>query len=406
MSISRRSRRAQAASSAAIVCTLAVILVLTPTADAVIGRANIDGTGLDRGFIDTPANTTTWDVAADSGHVYWTWSDRATTGGWIGRATLDGSDVESRFIPTDGHGGLAVGGAHLYWANPQTHTIGRANLDGSGVDQSLVSSIGKRAFDVEADESHVYWAWDQDTIPPGGPRFGWVGRANLDGIGANPNLIGPLSFGSNHALALDAGHVYFTAGSEIYRADLDGTGAPSCPSPVDECVPAFVPNAPAYDLAVDGTHIYGSAFWGGGGHSAPEEGIGRATLDGSDAFAPFIITDYSLPVGMAIDSSHLYWAAQTASPKPVPPETTITKSPRKETRKRRATFRFTSSEADATFQCRLDRRPARRCESPTTFRHLRAGKHTFKVRAIGKAGDSDRSPAVYTFKVVRQRSGG
>src|SRR5215211_3977623 len=68
--------------------------------------------------------------------VYWT--DVVT--GEIGRANLDGSGVDKSFIPQARSAlSVAVGGAHVYWTSPSTGTIGRANLDGSGVDQSFIS---------------------------------------------------------------------------------------------------------------------------------------------------------------------------------------------------------------------------------------------------------------------------
>ena len=388
--------------ASSLLCILAVFVLCVPsTAEAVIGRASVDGTEIDKQFIATAPDSITWDVAVDAEHLYWTWSDDyegSPATAWIGRAHLDGTAVEPKFISNVGPGGLAVSAGYLYWANPGVHTIGRATVDGSGVNRTFITSIGERAYDVEADANHVYWAWDSETTPPGGPRFGWVGRANVDGSGADPSLIGPISFGSGSGLALDAAHVYFTGGLTVYRADLDGNGGPACPSPVDECAPGVVENAPAWDFASDGQYLFG----GLGDYpikGRPSFGIARIPLDGSVFSRAFITTDM-LPIQIAIGSGQLYWTASDSA-SPGAADTVITKAPRRRTRHRSATFRFSSGPPDATFECRLDHKPSRPCESPKSFRHLSRGRHTFRVSAIDSAGIMDQSPAVFRFRVRR-----
>jgi hypothetical protein len=84
-----------------------------------------------------------------------------------------------------------------------------------------------------------------------------------------------------------------------------------------------------------------------------------------------------------------------------PPNTRIRGGPKRVTRSRSATFRFGSTEAGSRFQCKLDRKPFRRCRSPKTYRRLRPGRHTFRVRAIDRAGNVDRSPAVKRWTIRR-----
>ena len=66
---------------------------------------------------------------------------------------------------------------------------------------------------------------------------------------------------------------------------------------------------------------------------------------------------------------------------------------------RTPTFRFRSSEAGSTFQCRLDRGRYRLCRSPYTTRRLRLGRHVLRVRAIDGLGHVDPTPLVRRFKV-------
>ncbi|HEY2053557.1 MAG TPA: right-handed parallel beta-helix repeat-containing protein [Solirubrobacterales bacterium] len=77
-------------------------------------------------------------------------------------------------------------------------------------------------------------------------------------------------------------------------------------------------------------------------------------------------------------------------------ETKIIEGPRR--RGRSVRFRFNSNRPDATFECRLDRRRFRACESPVVYRGL-AGRHAFEVRAVAASGESDPSPARQAFAV-------
>lgn len=84
-----------------------------------------------------------------------------------------------------------------------------------------------------------------------------------------------------------------------------------------------------------------------------------------------------------------------------PPETKIDRAPTKKIRKRRTSFRFSSSISGATFQCRTDdERGYRSCTSPTKLRRLKRGGHRFRVRAVS-SGTVDPSPAVKRFRVVK-----
>lgn len=62
-------------------------------------------------------------------------------------------------------------------------------------------------------------------------------------------------------------------------------------------------------------------------------------------------------------------------------------------------FTFRSNEPGSTFQCKLDRRPFKKCPSSKRVRRLAAGKHVLKARAIDSSGNVDQSPAVSRFTV-------
>ncbi len=69
----------------------------------------------------------------------------------------------------------------------------------------------------------------------------------------------------------------------------------------------------------------------------------------------------------------------------------------------RYTFVFSDPAAGARFQCRLDRqRKWRRCSSPKVYRHVKRGRHVFRLRSIDRAGN--RSPVrAVRFFVGRRR---
>lgn len=67
-------------------------------------------------------------------------------------------------------------------------------------------------------------------------------------------------------------------------------------------------------------------------------------------------------------------------------------------RKRSATFKFSSDQKGVTYLCSLDRKKFARCRSPKTYKHLKRGRHTFRVKAKNGAG-ADATPAVKKFKL-------
>jgi virginiamycin B lyase len=261
-----------------VAAILTLCLVLAARAEAfvywaddtgTIGRANLDGTGVDRSFIaDAGA------MAVDAAHIYWANSDTLT----IGRANLDGTGVAQSFITgANSFCGVAVDHEHVYWANFFGGTIGRANLNGTGVDQSFITgAFGPCGVAVHG--AHIYWA--NSPVAVNVTFEGTIGRANLDGTGVDQSFI---TAGQPDGVAVDAAHVYWadrTAG--IGRANLDGTG-------VDE---SFITRPDgASGVAVDTDHVY----WG----DANTGTIARANLDGTGVDESFI---RAAAVAVALDA--------------------------------------------------------------------------------------------------------
>lgn len=82
-----------------------------------------------------------------------------------------------------------------------------------------------------------------------------------------------------------------------------------------------------------------------------------------------------------------------------PPNTKIKRGPKGKTADRTPKFRFKADEP-ATFDCKLDRKRWRPCESPRKFRRRGFGRHKFKVRATDLAGNLEEKPAKRRFRVI------
>ena len=206
------------------VALTALLTCAAPASGAVsIGRANTDGQGMNRAFIDNAATGTPGDIAVAGDHIYW------VSGNAIGRASLNGLDVDPAFIPgLNSPAGLTANDQYLYWGGA---SIGRADVDGRDVVPSFMTPSGG-AEDVAASGQFLYWTSDVG-----------IGRANLDGTDANPKFIdtgvnaGPppapvegtyppiqLAVNSSRAFWVYGTYHQGSATSDIGRANLDGSG--------------------------------------------------------------------------------------------------------------------------------------------------------------------------------------
>lgn len=183
---------------------------------------------MDPGFITGVDNPVA--LAIDDAHIYW------VTSGSIGRANLDGSGVDESFIGGIGDPcSVAVNDAHIYWDDGFNFTIGRANLDGSGVDQGFISEGVDSPCGLAVDDAHIYW---------NDPAISTIGRANLDGRRVDGDFL-ERKDGVDGAcrIAVDDAHVYWTNFETIGRANLDGSGGDA----------SFIGGADLpCDIAVDG----------------------------------------------------------------------------------------------------------------------------------------------------------
>ena len=192
-----------------------------------IGRVKLDGTGASQTLVTSTGGAC--GLASDGTYLFWTTRNGSEEGS-IGRSKLDGTEEDEAFVQqvmppsligiavgqgfifwgsaadavgcvrTDGRfangycaslsnpsTGVAVAQGHLYWGNGQGTTIGRATI-----------AVSDMAETTDADESFMTVAGNPEGLASDGTYLYWsaagaIGRANLDGSGANDTFIGGAS---------------------------------------------------------------------------------------------------------------------------------------------------------------------------------------------------------------------
>jgi hypothetical protein len=139
----------------------------------------------------------------------------------------------------------------------------------------------------------------------------------------------------------------------------------------------------------------------------------ECSLDGAAYVACSSLTSYAgLGVGEHRFAVRATDAAGNTDPSPavrtwtiVPPadttapETTISAGPSGTVTATSASFEF-GSEAGSRFECSLDGAAFAACSSPASYSGIALGEHSFAVRAIDPAANTDPSPALRTWTVV------
>jgi virginiamycin B lyase len=182
-------------------------------------------------------------------------------------------------------------GNFVYWANQSPgSTIGRAKINGAGANNNFITGLSQPRG-VAIDSKFIYWTE--------GPGSNSIGRANLDGSGVNHQFI-TTNVTNPRGIAVTSSGIYWTnevgmGGTSIGHANIDGSSPnPNfIPGPVDTC-----------GLAADSSFLY---FFGSDGLH-----IGRATLGGT-GIDPTFITIPEPFCGLAVDQSFLYWSSDSGN---------------------------------------------------------------------------------------------
>jgi hypothetical protein len=125
------------------------------------------------------------------------------------------------------------------------------------------------------------------------------------------------------------------------------------------------------------------------------------------AFATLVIAaaiPFMLPIA-ASAASHQQ-SVSRAHRDTTPPDTAIASGPSGTVTTSAVSFTFSSNEAGASFQCRLDAQDWSPCSSPQAYSALADGAHAFAARATDAAGNVDATPATRSFTVDTTPSAG
>ena len=439
-----------------------------------IGRADLDGTDADPDFIPlSPGIRLAGGLDVDGSHIYW--GDSAEFGAGIGRADLDGTDVDPDFIPVDeivmtpqGPQGsifnqprdVVVDGTHIYWARTNSvldvRSIGRADLDGTDIDQDF---IPLREDDdpcgIAVNGSHIYWA---DSVQG-------IGRADLDGTDVDQDFI-PGS--GNCSVALDAGSLASPPPQTTITAGPNGPNNDRTPTF------SFTSSKPesSFECSVDGGEF--GPCSGNGVHTTSEleegahtfrvrardssdtadptpakrsftvdvtapgtqitEGPGGGETVGPGTFFRFEASGAAIAFRCQLDAepwngcaspeimlglaegAHTFRVAavdaagnEDATPAEsnfnvdaTAPETTLTREPKRRSRDRTPTVKFVANDPGAKFVCQLDARDLKNCTSPTKFT-VGPGRHRIAVRAFDSWDNPEPTAATTRFRVLPRR---
>jgi len=263
--------------------------VTPPPPPVAIGRANIDGSGAQLGFIPTTAKWT----AVDSGHVYWA----NTEAGTIGRADIGGANPEPSFITgLEDPEGIAVDSGHIYWAEARDHqeghgTIGRSTLAGGSVEKEFITGAGD-PHGVAVNSEYIYWTNGTSTD---------IGRATIAGGSPEQSFLERGEGEHPWGIAVNATNLYWIdqeGSAYVFKANLAGG---------DEDFRNV--GSQARGIAIDSNYVYWSDISG--------NRIGRQKLS-LEEFNPNFISAIEGAFGISTDAGHIYWAANP-SPKPPPP---------------------------------------------------------------------------------------
>ena len=260
-----------------------------------VGRATLDPlTGELEGTPEPEFTKGAWDpqgIAVDGGHVYW--GHRGIgSGDAIGRATIDGSQVEQDFQligGADRASGLTVTADGLYAGHHDQGDNGgyvtNYGLDGEG--KLGASFLGKdRPLGLTTDGSSLYWVVvevdpEAEEPIPGQttPLVPAIGRVPVSSFGGNCGANSACSKefltpdGSPFGLATSGNHLYWSVngetpphpGNDLYRYQAEGTG--SCEEG-GGCLTDLTPDAAdpngaevvgVLGASGDGSHLYFTA---------------------------------------------------------------------------------------------------------------------------------------------------
>jgi hypothetical protein len=220
-------------------------------------------------------------------HIFF---DDETTGS-IGRANLDGSHVQKKFIPHANPAAtpndLAAGGSHVYWIK-RTGSLWRALTDGSHAEK-IVGGVGQSVTEGGA---FVFWGDDVNNSPT-------IGMASHDGSGANQDWMeDPFNTDTAWGLAVDplgSAFIFW----DTFSPNIFYAQASRNPRPFRSL------NHDAEGLTVD--HNSGYLYWANDRKNGGAIGRTPYTQGPPHGAQESFIKSPHVTVGVAAHGRHIYW---------------------------------------------------------------------------------------------------
>lgn len=233
--------------------------------------------------------------------------------------------------------------------------------------------------------------------------------SGLSGNGAATGTAHTFQVRAKNAGGTDLSPAAYTWTIDTVKPAVSLTGRPPDPSAASGATFSFTATEPAtFACSLAGPRSFGA--------SACSSGVAYPSLpDGRYTFG-VAATDLA---GNQGDPVSYDWRIESPAEPPLPPppladrtqpQTRLATGLPKRVRagrngRRRVVFRFSSNERGASFVCRLDRRRAAACVSPRLYT-VAIGTHTFRVTATDAEGNTDPSPALIRFHVLRAAAPG
>ncbi|MEW5829758.1 MAG: SBBP repeat-containing protein, partial [Chloroflexota bacterium] len=184
--------------------------------------------------------------------------------------------------------------------------------------------------------------------------------------------------------------------TSVLRANPDPTSAPSVDFTVTFSAP--VTGVDNTDFAVTASGVTGAAVTGVSG-SGTTYTVSVDTGSGDGTIRLDVLDDDSITDATGNPLNGGYTGGESYTVDKSAPETQIDTMPADPSSSRDASFTFSSPDATATFECRLDGGGFGPCASPASYTGLGDGPHTFEVRAVDPAGNTDPTPASYAWTI-------
>ncbi len=237
-----------------------------------------------------------------------------------------------------------------------------------------------------------------------GPLVGTVTEiAPSDGTTYDVSVTGMSGSGTVTA-AIDAGVAFDLAAhpnTASTSADNTVTYDDIAPDTLLTANPANPANSASASFSFSGSDT-GS---GVAGFSCSLDGGGFSACTSTKSYSGLVDGSHTFQVRAADNAGNVdatpasfTWVLDSAAP-----DTSLTASPSNPTNAASASFTFTGSDGTGTgvagFECKLDGAGFSACTSPKDYTGLADGSHTFQVRAVDNAGNTDPTPAAFTWTV-------